>query len=364
MCSRYVQLCTNISLSQHKFTNTPERQLIFRAEFWADCQMLHEQVRDALRMAQMLKGPMFESERIDVNRSGMSLETIYFFVASSGHWWLVVLEFRTKKTFIVDGLELRLPSNVMKYVGRILDLALGISLEKLGWAKNIRRIKVPKQPDGDSCGVVAICALEYLISRAEGMPCASFDAKVQFNPKEHRIKWLRRVIEHQKHQDIVSVGPVMATVTDSDSEVWNPCCKFGNGRMMMSMFQPFDNRANRSIRAMRWSRCHLQRPEPGTQLRMERARLIWNAPFLNRCLRIILPQGHVPRMRLEKKINSLTSRSTKRPQHGQRGTVNQTRCHILWRTKMSKSGTKYRDLTLAPLVALRFRLAMSQSSRA
>jgi Ulp1 family protease len=147
--------------------------------FWQSCQKTWEQKR---------LYPSLQVFLSDFNEVRESMQTLYFPVCSSGHWFLGIVSFQKKQISIADSLKADPPSNFYETIQYFLVTFLKIDVTD--WRKNWVRESCPRQKDGHSCGVVVLSLLDYLCSEGDSDSWCP-DMAMQF-----RVLWLRRLIEH------------------------------------------------------------------------------------------------------------------------------------------------------------------------
>jgi hypothetical protein len=92
-----------------------------------------------------------------------------------------------------DSLNRALPQQFEDILKTALDVLFELDYESWG---ALERTPLPQQMDGDSCGVIALSSIEYLISREENIECRQWE---HCQRDQFRMAWLRRIIcRHKK----------------------------------------------------------------------------------------------------------------------------------------------------------------------
>lgn len=147
--------------------------------FWQSCQKTWEQ---------KTLYPSLQVLLSDFNEVRETMQTLYFPICSSNHWFLGIVSFQKKQISVADSLEADPPSDFYEIIQYFLTTFLEIDMTD--WRKNWVRDSCPRQKDGHSCGVVVLSLLDYFCSDEYSDPWCPKMA-MQF-----RVLWLRRLIEH------------------------------------------------------------------------------------------------------------------------------------------------------------------------
>lgn len=182
-----------------KYPQLRGKTLFQRPYFWQNCQTAWE-TKDLM--------PELALFNIDFDDVRHTIQSLYFPICASGHWYVGIVSFEKKQIAFADSLNLPPPANYYEIILHLLQNILKI--DTTHWYSKVMRWSCPSQTDGWSCGVVALSFLHNLCDKSTAPWCS--EMAIQF-----RVLWLRRIIEH--HQMSVQMNqqfPLQSSSNSSD----------------------------------------------------------------------------------------------------------------------------------------------------
>jgi len=126
---------------------------------------------------------------------------IYFPFVHASHWFLGIVDIKRNKLQFGDSLTRSLPQQFEDILKTALDVLFELDYER--WSP-VERTPLPQQMDGNSCGVIALSSIEYLISQEANIECTQWE---HGQCDQFRVAWLRRIICRHK-KTLAGLDPV------------------------------------------------------------------------------------------------------------------------------------------------------------
>lgn len=160
--------------------------MIQHSFFWEGCKQTYIE-----KQLSGILGNLFIKDISDIRTT---VEAIYFPFCERQHWFVGVIDFKSKKIKVADSLGTPPPQQLVQAVFYVLNL---VEIDTSHWNTKWSRLRCPRQNDSHSCGVAALSFIQSRIVRSN----LRADKWAPEYSDLYRLLWLERLINHHNPKD-------------------------------------------------------------------------------------------------------------------------------------------------------------------